>query len=670
MDAANYSQNSSICRVDNAMEYANQGWKVFPLKPGKKVPLTAHGFKDATTSRHIIREWWKATPNANIGIATGFESGLVVFDFDVKNGQPGLEAYKKLQQDHALDTLRSHTPSGGIHLLFKYDGEDIGNRTGIIPGLDIRGTGGYIVAPGSSTPEGEYRWDDSSIAPVLLPDGLEELLKQEKTKAEAVPFDRKSVLDGVPEGQRDDKLYKYACSLQAKGNTREEAEALVKQAAENCKPPFDIDTVLEKVVRVYDKYESPITNTGGFVDTDMANAERFARLYVDTVFHTPECGWLIYDGKRWCIDEQHQVMRLAKRTARKIFTELEHAQNAQEKVLFNWARQSQSKHRLNAMLVLAQSEPGIPARLTEFDSEPLLLNCKNGVLNLATGKLLPHDQACKHSKISMINYDPAAQCPQWLVFLCRVMGNDDEMINFLQRAVGYTLTGDTGEQCLFFTYGTGANGKSVFLEILLQLLAEYGTNARADTFMLKTNGGGIPNDIARLVGMRFVGISETESGQRMAESLVKDMTGGDTVTARFLHKEFFSFRPEFKLWIRGNHKPNIRGTDDGIWRRIHLVPFEVQIPVGELDPRLPEKLRAELPGILRWAVDGALCNGNRTACKCLKKSTRQRASTARKWIGLQTSSQRGVRQGQDSLLLRVICTKHIPSGVQNLVNIP
>lgn len=361
----------------------------------------------------------------------------------------------------------------------------------------------------------------------------------------------------------------------------------------------------DRVVKMPPK-TTGIDMKGGFVDTDMANAERFAQLHANAVFHTPECGWLIWDGKRWCNDEQGKVMRLAKQTARKIFAELEHARNAEEKTLFKWARQSQSKDRLNAMLSLAQSEPGIPARITEFDAEPMLLNCQNGMVNLSTGELLAHDPARKHSKITPIEYDPAAKCPQWLAFLTRVMSDDDEMIDFLQRAMGYTLTGSTGEQCLFFTLGTGANGKSVFLEILLLLLAEYGTNARADTFMLKPNGGGIPNDIARLVGMRFVGISETESGQRMAESLVKDMTGGDTVTARFLHKEFFSFKPEFKLWIRGNHKPNIRGTDDGIWRRIHLIPFAVQIPPGERDGKLPEKLRAELPGILRWAVDGAM----------------------------------------------------------------
>ena len=345
--------------------------------------------------------------------------------------------------------------------------------------------------------------------------------------------------------------------------------------------------------------------SAGFKDTDMANAERFARLHGDHAFCTPERGWLIWDDKRWQVDEQHRVMELAKQTARKMFSEIEHVEKNQQKGLFEWARRSQAKDRLQAMLTLAQSEPGIPARLTDFDATPLLLNCGNGIVNLASGELIPHSPVRMLSKITPVHYDPTASCPLWLEFLDRVMASDDDMVEFLQRAAGYTLTGNTGEQCLFFTHGCGANGKSVFLEVLLQLAGEYGCNARADSFMVKTHGG-IPNDIARLCGMRFVGVNETEIGQRMAESLVKDLTGGDTISARFLHKEYFDFRPTFKLWMRGNHKPNIRGTDDGIWRRIFLIPFEVQIPEAERDPNLPAKLRAELSGILRWAVEGAI----------------------------------------------------------------
>jgi putative DNA primase/helicase len=176
---------------------------------------------------------------------------------------------------------------------------------------------------------------------------------------------------------------------------------------------------------------------------------------------------------------------------------------------------------------------------------------------------------------------------------------------FLQRAFGYSLTGDTGEQSLFFLYGSGGNGKTVFVETLAALMGEFHTATRIDT-LSQRQGGGIPNDIAALAGARVVTVSETPEGSRLNESLIKDLTGGDTISARFLRREFFDFRPQFKLWIRGNHKPQIRGTDDGIWRRVMLVPFTQTIPESERDPALTEKLQAELPGILRWAVEGCI----------------------------------------------------------------
>ncbi len=189
------------------------------------------------------------------------------------------------------------------------------------------------------------------------------------------------------------------------------------------------------------------------------------------------------------------------------------------------------------------------------------------------------------------------------ILISGINGNED-LIAYLQRAFGYSLTGLIWEQILLFLHGIGANGKSVFLEILIALLGEYAVSTIIETIIVKQRG--IPNDVARLAGARVVAVSETAEGQRLNESLVKDLTGGDTVTARFLHREFFDFRPEFKLWIRGNHHPQIRGTDDGIWRRIHLIPFTVQIREGERDKGLTDKLREELPGILAWAVKGCL----------------------------------------------------------------
>jgi putative DNA primase/helicase len=202
-------------------------------------------------------------------------------------------------------------------------------------------------------------------------------------------------------------------------------------------------------------------------------------------------------------------------------------------------------------------------------------------------------------------FDPKADCERWDAFLWRVLGQDQDLYLYARRLVGYLLTGTTTEQVLHFFYGLGANGKSVFCEILEALLGEYGLVASPDLVMMRRHTG-IPNDIARLRGVRAAFMNETSQGSRFDEAKLKDLTGGDTLTGRFLHQEFFDFAPTHKLVIRGNHKPVISGTDDGLWRRLRLMPFIVTIPPGEQDLELVEKLREELPGILRWAVNGCL----------------------------------------------------------------
>lgn len=347
------------------------------------------------------------------------------------------------------------------------------------------------------------------------------------------------------------------------------------------------------------------TNAEEMPDTDMANASRLVRLHGDRLRYTPERGWLIWDGGTWAVDDQGRVMGFAKDTARAVFDELKDAPDSEaEKRLFTWARRSQFVDRLKAMLTVAQTEPGIPARWVEFDADRWLLNCRNGILDLRTGTLRPHSPAALLSRLVGIDYDPDAGCPLWGCFLEQVVP-DQETRAYLQRSVGYSLTGDTSEQCLFFLFGVGANGKTVFLETLFTLFHQYATATRVESFLVRRNDA-IPNDLARLANARFVTVSETPEGRRFSEGLIKDVTGGDTITARFLHREFFDFRPRFKLWIRGNHKPQIRGTDEGIWRRLHLVPFSVTIPEDERDPHLPERLKTELSGILRWAVEGCL----------------------------------------------------------------
>lgn len=344
--------------------------------------------------------------------------------------------------------------------------------------------------------------------------------------------------------------------------------------------------------------------------TDAGNAERFARQHGENVRFVPEWGWVVWTGTHWARDDL-RARDLMLQTARSIHHEAADQPSTKDQdAIAAHARKSQQAQRLQGAMWCAQ--PSVAARVEDFDGEPWLLPVLNGTLDLRSGELHAHRREHYCTRLAPAYYDPAATCPIWVAFLERVLP-DDEVRAFVQRLAGYSLTGLTTEQVLAFLYGQGRNGKSVFLETLAALLGDYHTATRIET-LSATRGAGIPNDVAALAGARLVTVSETPEGSRLNESLVKDLTGGDTIAARFLRREFFQFRPQFKLWIRGNHKPQIRGTDDGIWRRVLLVPFTVQIPPEEIDPQLTERLRDELPGILVWALQGCLewqCHGLR-----------------------------------------------------------
>ncbi len=341
-----------------------------------------------------------------------------------------------------------------------------------------------------------------------------------------------------------------------------------------------------------------------FCDTDMANSRRLAERHGCDLRYTAERGWLVWDGRRWASDERGvRVQALAKDTASSIFCEIQGATDRERDELYRHAKKSQSKVAIDAMIALTRSEPGIHTRLTEFDADPWLLNVANGTLDLQVGKLRPHSREDLITRVVEVAFDPEADCERWDGFLSRVTGQDEDLYAYLRRLTGYLLTGLVTEQVLHFLWGLGANGKSVFCEVIESLLGDYAATLSPDMLMMKRHGG-IPNDIARLRGVRLALMNETSQGARFNEAKLKDLTGGDTLTGRFLHEEFFDFRPTHKLLIRGNHKPAISGTDEGIWRRLRLVPFTVAIPPEEQDPGLLEKLRAELPGILRWAVQG------------------------------------------------------------------
>ncbi len=266
---------------------------------------------------------------------------------------------------------------------------------------------------------------------------------------------------------------------------------------------------------------------------------------------------------------------------------------------------SLSRRGIEASVALTRSEPGIAIPLTSFDQDPDLFNVLNGTVDLRTGELRAHNRADLITRLAPVEFDSAASCEQWDSFLWRITGREIELYKFLQRWIGYLLTGHVTEQVLAFLVGAGANGKSALCHVVESLLGEYACIVSPDLIMAKRHSG-IPNDVARLRGARLALMNETSQGSRFSEAKLKDLTGGDKLTARFMFHEFFDFLPTHRLWIRGNHRPIISGTDEGIWRRLHLVPFNVEIPAAEQDRDLVAKLRTELSGILRWAIEGCL----------------------------------------------------------------
>jgi putative DNA primase/helicase len=340
--------------------------------------------------------------------------------------------------------------------------------------------------------------------------------------------------------------------------------------------------------------------------TDLGNAERFSEQHSAVARYCPELKtWLINSKGRWNTDSGELINRLAHKTVRSIAEEAEQEGLCEtDKVEIRvHAKESSSRTRIKAMLDIAKWFPAITVHANQLDVNPWWLNCQNGTLDLQTGELRPHNPEDLITKMVPAPYDPGALCPLWHSFISTVMGDDPEKVSFLQRVVGYVITGITQEHCMFVLHGPGANGKTTLIEVLRELLPGYTKHTTMESLLHSTSSR-IRNDLARLQSTRLVSAVEVGMEKKLDEALIKQLTGGDMVTARFLYREYFEFKPQFKIFIAANHKPEIRGVDHGIWRRIHLIPFEVTIPPEKIDKDLLSKLKQELPGILAWSVRG------------------------------------------------------------------
>ncbi len=341
--------------------------------------------------------------------------------------------------------------------------------------------------------------------------------------------------------------------------------------------------------------------------TDMGNAKRFVRAHGKLVKYVPARGWFSWTGNHWKIDDSGEVMRLAKHIVTSISKETQSVSDDGERAerLRRFARRCENPARLKAMLELAQSEPGVAVNVDALDADAWKINCRNGTLDLRTGTLHSHNPDDLITKLLGVEYDPKAECPLFMAFLGRIFDGDGELIGFVQRILGHALTGSMKEQKFFVLFGRGANGKSVLIDIVLHVAGPYGKTAAPELFLKKTYANH-PTELADLQGARVVVCPEVERDRAFNEGLLKQLTGGDRIKARYMRQDFFEFASTAKIIISANSLPDINGADHGIWRRVHIVPFDTTIPEEQQDKDLGHKLKAEAPGILAWMVRGCL----------------------------------------------------------------
>jgi P4 family phage/plasmid primase-like protien len=343
-----------------------------------------------------------------------------------------------------------------------------------------------------------------------------------------------------------------------------------------------------------------------FPRSDSDNADRFVSEHGENLryFHDRE-EWHVWDGTRWAKDKTDEVRRLGIQTARNLTTEAVQIEGEGREGAIKYAVQSESRGKIDSMIDLASSHADVSTTSDEFDADPWLLNVENGTIDLRTGILRPHRREDNLTKICSVKYDKSAKGPRWEKFLEEVFP-DPEIISYLQRAIGYTLTGVVSEHCFFLLIGDGRNGKGTFLQTIEFFMGDYARSAKFDMFMTSKYGNSGPRDgIAQLAGARFVRASESEDGQRFAEAKIKELVAPDgKLTGSFLYQDQFEFRAQHKIFLATNHEPKIHGTDEAIWRRIHRINFSCTIPPHKVDVQLAEELRKEASGILNWALEG------------------------------------------------------------------
>lgn len=627
-----------------ALTYAGMGFRVLPLVPGRKTPATSHGCKDATQDTSIIEKWWVQNPNYNIGLATG--DGLFVIDIDIDeeqgtNGEKALSEYE-MERGKLPKTVESRTPRGGRHLFFK-TGTNIKCSTSIYHGIDIRGDGGYVVASPSVVNGKKYQWTnapgiveiaeaDSNVFTFINP-------IPEDSNKKSVPF---QMPEEIIEGNRTNMLVRMVGSLQAKGLSDEAIRAAVSAENETrCNPPLtdkELETTVFPALKRFQKGTAPyaisrtispaIEKITAILQSlkpednedyrwhDAGNGRLFSDLSADRLCYVPECkSWYYYDGVKWTPDTSNNAHAM------------DHCKNIADALMNYTVRNVVDEDRRQAYLKHVSKWQGYKYRETilkeaatvqkmcvsiaDFDKNVFLFNCQNGTLDLSKDnfQFREHRSEDKITKLANVEYKPGIRCARWEQFISEVMCGDNAMALYLQKTLGYALTGDTRYECFFILYGaTSRNGKGTLCETFLRLIGGYGRTANPETIAMRKNADSraASGDLARLSGARFVNISEPDKSMTISAQLVKTLTGSDTVTARNLYEREYEFVPQFKMVINTNHLPYITDATLFTSDRIKIIPFERHFKEEERDINLKYTLTTpeSLSGILNWCIEG------------------------------------------------------------------
>ncbi len=616
-------------------------WKLEPLGGAwMKIPYDAHA-KTCKAKANDPKTWstfdracsWMNTHGGGIGFVFNGD-GIMGVDLD-KCRDPETATIEPWAQS-ILDKLNSYSevsPSGsGLHIIIRGTIPGKRNRTGRI---EMYSVGRYFCVTGihvEGTPTTIENRNDE-LAELYRETFEVEAAGTNGGSAKAPALDDDALIEKAKAASNGDKFSALWQGDSTAYTSASEADlALCRHLAFWCgNDPARVDrlfrrsglyrdkwdredyreTTLQKAIEGNgETYQAPKGGGGGgprttWNTTDLGNGERLVAQHGKNI-HCIGNRWFIWNSQVWKEDRTNGIGRMAKRTVKRIYREAADEPNdGERKALATWASRSESRTRVDNMIELARSEDGIAIVPEDLDTNDWLLACRNGTIDLRTGELRTSQREDLITRQSPVAYDAAAQCPTWELFLEQVLGNDADLIEYVQRAIGYCLTGDIREQCFFFLFGKGNNGKSTFLTVLRSLLGDYAHRMRAETILAKRTDEH-PEAIASLRGARFVTASETAEGRRLAEGLVKDMCGGETLRARFMRQDSFEFLPTFKLWLSSNSKPQVRDTSLAMWRRVRMIPFAYQVVEGQEDKELLAKLEGELPGILRWAVRGCL----------------------------------------------------------------